>query len=68
MEPQNWKSYKKNARICETTKAHYQNIQFKPHEFKEWLLSEKGGFKSCHMLFPPRATPGFSRTIFVFTK
>lgn len=47
----------------------YQNIEFRPHSFTQYLLSSEVGFFKCEILsIPPHPSKGFQRPIHLFTK
>lgn len=47
----------------------YQNIEFRPHSFTQYLLSSEVGFSKCEILsIPPHPSKGFQRPIHLFTK
>ncbi|XP_071494475.1 7SK snRNA methylphosphate capping enzyme-like [Diadema antillarum] len=69
LEPQAWPSYRKKRKMTETTFQHYEQIVFKPHLFKEYLLSKEVGFASCEVIGTPlNKSKGFRRPILMFTK
>lgn len=47
----------------------YQSIEFRPHNFTQYLLSSEVGFSKCEVLsIPPHPAKGFQRPIHLFTK
>lgn len=69
LEPQSWSSYKKKRKITETTYRTYEQIRFKPHHFKDYLLSQDVGFASCEVIGTPlNKSKGFRRPVLMFTK
>ncbi|XP_054768398.2 titin-like [Lytechinus pictus] len=53
----------------ETTYQNYNEIRFKPTEFKEYLLSQEVGFTSCEVIGTPvNKSKGFRRPMMMFTK
>ncbi|KAL6065196.1 RNA methyltransferase [Balamuthia mandrillaris] len=72
LEPQEWSTYRKKAKLTAVTKKHYQEIRFKPDQFQEYLLSDEVGFKSCEdlqqRLDVAKTKQGFKRPIFLLTK
>uniref|UniRef100_A0A8D8S9Y7 RNA methyltransferase n=2 Tax=Cacopsylla melanoneura TaxID=428564 RepID=A0A8D8S9Y7_9HEMI len=68
LEPQGWSSYKKKKNLTESIWRNYQSIEFFPHQFADYLLSEIG-FTKCETLGAPAHTSkGFQRSIKLFTK
>jgi 7SK snRNA methylphosphate capping enzyme len=69
LEAQPWQSYRRKKKLTDKIFAAYQNIQFHPEQFNEYLLSPDVGFQSCHLLGTPcHQSKGFQRSIYVFTK
>ncbi|KAL1462551.1 hypothetical protein WDU94_014379 [Cyamophila willieti] len=68
LEPQGWSSYKKKKNLTESIWRNYQSIEFFPHQFADYLLSEIG-FTKCETLGAPvHTSKGFQRPIKMFTK
>ena len=69
LEAQDFAKYYKRAKMTPDMFELYKSIQFKPEQFKEYLLSEEVGFSECQELGVPAAkSKGFERPILVFTK
>ncbi|EPZ34104.1 Bicoid-interacting 3 domain-containing protein [Rozella allomycis CSF55] len=69
LEAQPFSSYQSKARITQLTKDIYRSIQFKPEQFKEYLLSN--GFRLIKTIQVPEGslqTKGFKRPIWVYQK
>ncbi|PIA64822.1 hypothetical protein AQUCO_00100350v1 [Aquilegia coerulea] len=69
VEPQPWKSYKKNYLVSETATFNYNNILIPPCLFQEILL-DKIGFRTVENITNniPGSVIGFDRPIFLFRK
>ncbi|KAI5710154.1 hypothetical protein M8J75_006149 [Diaphorina citri] len=68
LEPQGFQSYKKKRKLTDTIWRNFQAIEFFPHHFTEYLLSEVG-FTKCETLGSPlHPSKGFQRPIKMFTK
>nr|XP_031849760.1 probable RNA methyltransferase bin3 [Nomia melanderi] len=69
LESQGWSSYTKKKNLTERIYKNYQNIEFQPHNFTQYLLSPEVGFSKCEVLsIPPHPSKGFQRPIHLFTK
>ncbi|CAH1239654.1 MEPCE [Branchiostoma lanceolatum] len=69
VEPQPWKSYGRKKKLTERIFANYKQIQFRPHQFVDYLLSAEVGFSSCRQLEGPRnKSKGFRRPVYMLTK
>lgn len=69
LEPQGWSSYTKKKNLTERIYKNYQSIEFRPHNFTQYLLSSEVGFSKCEVLsIPPHPAKGFQRPIHLFTK
>ncbi|XP_078697315.1 7SK snRNA methylphosphate capping enzyme-like [Branchiostoma floridae x Branchiostoma belcheri] len=69
VEPQPWKSYGRKKKLTERIFTNYKQIQFRPHQFVEYLLSADVGFSSCRQLEGPRnKSKGFNRPVYMLTK
>ncbi|CAL7940079.1 unnamed protein product [Xylocopa violacea] len=69
LEPQGWSSYNKKKNLTERIYKNYQSIEFRPHNFTQYLLSSEVGFSKCEVLsIPPHPSKGFQRPIHLFTK
>ncbi|KAL3075766.1 hypothetical protein niasHS_012596 [Heterodera schachtii] len=69
LEAQPFPSYYKKAKMTSDMFETYKAIQFKPYQFKDFLLSDKVGFSECEELGTPTAiSKGFERPILVFKK
>ncbi|XP_017760753.1 PREDICTED: 7SK snRNA methylphosphate capping enzyme-like isoform X2 [Eufriesea mexicana] len=69
LEPQGWSSYGKKKNLTERIYKNYQSIEFRPHNFTQYLLSTEVGFSKCEVLsIPPHPSKGFQRPIHLFTK
>ncbi|XP_076167804.1 7SK snRNA methylphosphate capping enzyme [Ptiloglossa arizonensis] len=69
LEPQGWSSYNKKKSLTERIYKNYQSIEFRPHNFTQYLLSPEVGFSKCEVLsIPPHPSKGFQRPIHLFTK
>lgn len=69
LEPQGWSSYCKKKNLTERIYKNYQNIEFRPHSFTQYLLSSEVGFSKCEILsIPPHPSKGFQRPIHLFIK
>jgi len=68
LETQIFESYYKRAKTLPQLKENYKKIQFKPDQFKDYLLNEVG-FETCEDLGVPKAnSKGFERPLQVFKK
>lgn len=68
LEPQGWQSYRKKRNLTESIWRNYQSVEFFPHHFTQYLLSEIG-FTKCETLGSPlHPSKGFQRQIKMFTK
>lgn len=68
LEPQGWASYTKKKNLTERIYKNYHNIEFRPHNFTQYLLSTIG-FCQCEVVsIPPHPSKGFQRPIHLFTK
>lgn len=65
LEPLNFNSYKRSANSCSILKRNYDQIQFKPEHFRDYLLSEVG-FKHCEDV--GIALAGFSGPLLILFK
>ncbi|CAK9292426.1 unnamed protein product [Gordionus sp. m RMFG-2023] len=64
-EPQEWMSYKKAKK---KTKLSFTHLNFKPNQFKSYLLNEVG-FSYVKAFYPQKSSSiGFERTLYVFLK
>nr|XP_034176104.1 7SK snRNA methylphosphate capping enzyme-like [Osmia lignaria]XP_034176105.1 7SK snRNA methylphosphate capping enzyme-like [Osmia lignaria]XP_034176106.1 7SK snRNA methylphosphate capping enzyme-like [Osmia lignaria]XP_034176107.1 7SK snRNA methylphosphate capping enzyme-like [Osmia lignaria] len=69
LEPQGWSSYTKKKNLTERIYKNYRSIEFRPHNFTQYLLSPEVGFSKCEVLsIPPHPSKGFQRPIQLFTK
>ncbi|XP_076393012.1 7SK snRNA methylphosphate capping enzyme [Megachile rotundata] len=69
LEPQGWSSYTKKKNLTERIYKNYRSIEFRPHNFTQYLLSSEVGFSKCEVLsIPPHPSKGFQRPIQLFTK
>ncbi|XP_017880391.1 probable RNA methyltransferase bin3 [Ceratina calcarata] len=69
LEPQGWSSYTKKKNLTERIYKHYRSIEFRPHNFTQYLLSSEVGFSKCEVLsIPPHPSKGFQRPIHLYTK
>ncbi|XP_015605284.1 probable RNA methyltransferase bin3 [Cephus cinctus] len=69
LEPQSWTSYGKKKNLTEKIYRNYQNIEFLPYKFTQYLLSSNVGFDKCEVVsIPPHPSKGFQRPIQLFTK
>lgn len=69
LEPQQFWSYKRRKALTETTLKNYNLIKLKPEMFKDYLLSDEIGFRSCELIEPPNNdSKGFQRSIYIFQK
>ncbi|XP_053983575.1 7SK snRNA methylphosphate capping enzyme-like isoform X1 [Hylaeus volcanicus] len=69
LEPQGWSSYARKKNLTERIYKNYQSIEFRPHNFTQYLLSAEVGFSKCEVLsIPPHPSKGFQRPIHLFTK
>eukprot|EP00347_Sterkiella_histriomuscorum_P010144 403377432 len=68
LENQLWKSYKKNKNESDRSKKNFNEIEIRPHFFRQYL--EKIGFEMIESLMPSEAEAkeGFDRPIMVFKK
>jgi len=70
LEPQQWSSYKKKAKLTPTIKENYKNIKLRPYFFKAELL-EKVGFSSCEVIKDERlmnSGSDFALPVYVYRK
>lgn len=68
LEPQGWASYTKKKNLTERIHKNYHSIEFRPHNFTQYLLSTVG-FCQCEVVsIPPHPSKGFQRPIHLFTK
>ncbi|XP_055904432.1 probable RNA methyltransferase CG1239 [Eupeodes corollae] len=69
LEPQPWDGYKRRKKLTPEIFKNYQEIQFKPKSFTDYLLSSEVGFKSVTLLaVPDHQAEGFRRPIQLFLK
>ncbi|KAK2145737.1 hypothetical protein LSH36_660g02002 [Paralvinella palmiformis] len=69
LEPQPWSSYKRKKKVSDTVYKNFQQINFRPEHFTEYLLSKDVGFVACeHVDTPYNRSQGFQRPIQVFIK
>lgn len=69
LEPQGWTSYIKKKNLTERIYKNYNNIEFRPQKFTQYLLSSEVGFCKCEVIsIPPHPSKGFQRPIHLFTK
>ncbi|XP_043252726.1 7SK snRNA methylphosphate capping enzyme-like [Colletes gigas] len=69
LEPQGWSSYARKKNLTERIYKNYKSIDFRPHNFTQYLLSTEVGFSKCEVLsIPPHPSKGFQRPIHLFTK
>lgn len=69
LETQNFKSYKKRKRLTPQITENYNNITFRPNQFKEYLLGEEIGFSEFYQMgTPDHSSQGFKRPIEVYIK
>ncbi|XP_055585728.1 7SK snRNA methylphosphate capping enzyme bin3 [Uranotaenia lowii] len=69
LEAQNWASYKKKKKLTKTTLENYNNIEFFPNRFNDYLLSPEIGFSHSYPLGIPRhLSKGFRRPIQLYVK
>ncbi|XP_050581008.1 7SK snRNA methylphosphate capping enzyme bin3 [Bombus affinis] len=69
LEPQGWSSYSKKKNLTERIYKNYESIEFRPHNFTQYLLSSEVGFSKYEVLsIPPHPSKGFQRPIYLFTK
>ncbi|PAV77975.1 hypothetical protein WR25_04281 [Diploscapter pachys] len=68
LEAQHFGTYKKRARMTETTKKNYFSIEFKPDDFEMYLLEEIGFERVEHLGVPQAKSKGFERCIDVYVK
>lgn len=69
LEAQNWASYKKKKKLTDTIFENYQNIEFFPNRFHDYLLSPEIGFSHSYPLGIPRhLSKGFRRPIQLYVK
>ena len=66
LEPQPWKSYKKSRTRTEEILKNYHEINFKPQEFNDYLVSL--GFELIKSIMPCSQKENFKRTIYVYHK
>uniref|UniRef100_A0A914YGV0 RNA methyltransferase n=1 Tax=Panagrolaimus superbus TaxID=310955 RepID=A0A914YGV0_9BILA len=68
VEPQGFNTYWKRAKTVDELRETYNKIEFKPEQFKDYLLNEIG-FVSFEELGMPQANAkGFERPLQVFRK
>eukprot|EP00033_Pygsuia_biforma_P002787 GCRY01003077.1.p1 GENE.GCRY01003077.1~~GCRY01003077.1.p1 ORF type:complete len:298 (-),score=49.48 GCRY01003077.1:21-914(-) len=68
LEPQPYSSYRKKAKMTQTTADHFKNISIRPESFAIYLTSEVG-FKSTTIIgVPQHPTKGFDRPIYLCQK
>lgn len=68
LEAQGWGSYKRKKNLTEAIWNNYKSIEFYPHKFTQYLLSEVG-FSKCEVIGAPfHQSRGFQRPIKLFTK
>ncbi|XP_012522535.1 7SK snRNA methylphosphate capping enzyme bin3 isoform X2 [Monomorium pharaonis] len=68
LEPQGWASYTKKKNLTERIYKNYHSIEFRPHNFTQYLLSTVGFCKCEVVSIPPHLSKGFQRPIHLFTK
>jgi 7SK snRNA methylphosphate capping enzyme len=69
LEAEPWKSYRKKKKLTERIFHNYQRIQFRPEDFREYLLSREVGFSSYSLLgVPSNRSKGLKNALLVFTK
>ncbi|XP_044008329.1 7SK snRNA methylphosphate capping enzyme-like [Aphidius gifuensis] len=69
LESQRYDSYKKKKRLTERIYRNFQNIQFFPDKFTQYLLSSEVGFTKCEVVsIPCHPSKGFQRPVHLFTK
>ena len=68
LETQTFESYYKRAKTLPMLKENYKKIEFKPDQFKDYLLKEIG-FETCEDLGVLKANAkGFERPLQIFKK
>lgn len=68
LEAQGWGSYKRKKNLTEAIWNNFKSIEFYPHKFTQYLLSEVG-FSKCEVIGAPfHQSRGFQRPIKLFTK
>ncbi|KAG0565917.1 hypothetical protein KC19_7G023400 [Ceratodon purpureus] len=69
LEPQPWKSYRKNRKRTETIHENYLKLSKRPDEFTNILIKQVG-FNSCQDVTrqTPNSEKGFGRPIYLYTK
>ncbi|CAI2328802.1 unnamed protein product [Caenorhabditis sp. 36 PRJEB53466] len=68
IEPQQFETYRKRAKMNEELMANYSKIEFKPEDFEMWLI-ETVGFESVEKMGVAGAkSKGFERPIDVYLK
>ncbi|XP_077276603.1 7SK snRNA methylphosphate capping enzyme [Temnothorax americanus] len=68
LEPQGWASYTKKKNLTERIYKNYHSIEFRPHNFTQYLLSTVGFCKCEVVSISPHPSKGFQRPIHLFTK
>lgn len=70
LEAQNWKSYKRRKSLTPGINAHFKDIQLKPDQFHDYLLSEEIGFDSSFVINLPQehSINGFKRPLIAYRK
>ncbi|XP_061163161.1 probable RNA methyltransferase Y17G7B.18 [Saccostrea echinata] len=69
LEPQPWSSYKKKKKISEEIQKTFQEIQMRPAQFSDYLLSREVGFTTCEVIdIPYHKSKGFRRPIQMYRK
>lgn len=70
LEAQNWKSYKRRKSLTPQINSHFKEIQLRPDQFHDYLLSTEIGFDSSFPITFPKEHPiaGFKRPIVAYRK
>uniref|UniRef100_A0AC34FGV4 RNA methyltransferase n=1 Tax=Panagrolaimus sp. ES5 TaxID=591445 RepID=A0AC34FGV4_9BILA len=68
VEPQGFSTYWKRAKTVDVLKENYSKIEFKPEQFKDYLLNEIGFVSFEELEIPKANAKGFERPLQVFRK
>uniref|UniRef100_A0AC35GNW5 RNA methyltransferase n=1 Tax=Panagrolaimus sp. PS1159 TaxID=55785 RepID=A0AC35GNW5_9BILA len=68
VEPQDFITYWKRAKTVDELRENYKKIEFKPEQFKDYLLNEIGFVSFEELSIPQANSKGFERPLQVFRK
>ncbi|KAF9426140.1 hypothetical protein BGZ76_002885 [Entomortierella beljakovae] len=69
LESQAFDTYNRRSKITKEMESIYKSIEFRPDQFKDYLLSNHGGFKECILLGHSEGqAKNFNRDIYLYRK